>query len=141
MALSLYCNEFVIFPDPNKYGNVSVNPVISYPVYYKFDYRDNVRNVTSGVASGDPKITNKATTFESYTTKERNSTQLKEFNDIFDRENSLTINIEEVEWMDRYGVKAMTELHNEAISKNKKLSIIGMGCRDLYDHFKYQTTA
>jgi len=65
----------------------------------------------------------------------------KEFNDIFDRENSLTINIEEVEWMDRYGVKAMTELHNEAISKNKKLSIIGMGCRDLYDHFKYQTTA
>ena len=65
----------------------------------------------------------------------------REFNDIFDRENSLTINIEEVEWMDRYGVKAMTELHNEAISKNKKLSIIGMGCRDLYDHFKYQTTA
>ena len=65
----------------------------------------------------------------------------KEFNDIFDRENSLTINIEEVEWMDPYGVKAMTELHNEAISKNKKLSIIGMGCRDLYDHFKYQTTA
>lgn len=65
----------------------------------------------------------------------------REFNDIFDRENSLTISIEEVEWMDRYGVKAMTELHNEAISKNKKLSIIGMGCRDLYDHFKYQTTA
>ena len=80
--LSALSNEFVIFPDPNKYGNVSVNPVSSYPVYYKFDYRDNVRNVSSGVASGDPKITNKVTTFESYTTKERNSTQLKEFNDI-----------------------------------------------------------
>lgn len=65
----------------------------------------------------------------------------KEFNDIFERENALTISIEEVEWMDRYGVQAMTGLHNEAISKNKKLSIIGMGCRDLYDHFKYQTTA
>ena len=80
--LSALSNEFVIFPDPNKYGNVSVNPVSSYPIYYKFDYRDNVRNVSSGVASGDPKITNKVTTFESYTTKERNSTQLKELNNI-----------------------------------------------------------
>lgn len=80
--LSALSNEFVIFPDPNRYGNVSVNPVSSYPVYYKFDYRDNVRNVSSGIASGDPKITNKVTTFEPYTTKERNSTQLKELNDI-----------------------------------------------------------
>ena len=75
-------NEFVIFPDPNKFGNVSTTPRSAYPVYYKFDYRDNVRNVSSGVAAGDPKITNKATTFESYTTKERNNSQLKEQNDI-----------------------------------------------------------
>ena len=80
--ISTLGNEFVIFPDPNRFGNVSVNPVSSYPVYYKFDYRDNVRNVSSGVAAGDPKITNKVTTFEPYTTKERNTTQLKELNDI-----------------------------------------------------------
>ena len=80
--LAALSNEFVIFPDPAKFGNVSVNPVSSYPVYYKFDYRDNVRNISSGIASGDPKITNKVTTFEAYTTKERNSTQLKELNDI-----------------------------------------------------------
>ena len=53
----------------------------------------------------------------------------------------LTISIEEVEWMDRHGVKAMTGLHDEAVLKNKKLSIIGLGCKELYEHFKYKTTA
>ena len=65
----------------------------------------------------------------------------QEFNHIFDKVNKLTISIEEIEWMDRYGVKAMSDLHNEALEKNKKLSIIGLGCRELYEHFKYQTTA
>lgn len=64
-----------------------------------------------------------------------------EFNNIFERINTLTISIEEVEWMDRYGVKALTNLHDEAILRNKKLSIIGLGCRELYDHFKYKTAA
>tara|TARA_R110002050_G_scaffold60485_4_gene134121 strand:- start:3088 stop:3327 length:240 start_codon:yes stop_codon:yes gene_type:complete len=64
-----------------------------------------------------------------------------EFNNIFERVNALTISIEEVEWMDRYGVKAMTGLHDEALLKNKKLSIIGLGCKELYEHFKYKTTA
>lgn len=64
-----------------------------------------------------------------------------EFENIFERVSALTISIEEVEWMDRYGVKAMTGLHNEAIMKNKKLSIIGLGCKELYEHFKYKTTA
>lgn len=65
----------------------------------------------------------------------------EEFNNIFENVNALTISIEEVEWMDRYGVKALTNLHDEAISRNKKLSIIGLGCRELYDHFKYKTAA
>lgn len=65
----------------------------------------------------------------------------KAFKNIFERVNSLTISIEEIEWMDRDGVKAMSELHNEALLKNKKLSIIGLGCKDLYEHFKYQTAS
>tara|TARA_R110001592_G_C12537843_1_gene688449 strand:+ start:156 stop:437 length:282 start_codon:yes stop_codon:yes gene_type:complete len=65
----------------------------------------------------------------------------QEFNDIFDRVNNLTISIEEIEWMDKHGVKAIAGLHNEAIMKNKKLSIIGLGCKELYEHFKYKTTA
>jgi ABC-type transporter Mla MlaB component len=65
----------------------------------------------------------------------------KEFKNIFDKVNNLTISIEEIEWMDKYGVKAMAGLHDEAINKNKKLSIIGLGCKELYEHFKYKTTA
>ena len=75
-------DKVYIFPDPAKFGNVSTNPQSDYPVYYKFDHRGNTRNVSSGFAAGDPKTTNKVTTFESYTTKERNSTQLKDYNDI-----------------------------------------------------------
>ena len=79
---NLEADEFYIFPDPSKFGNVSTNPQADYPIYYRFDHRDNTRNVSSGFAAGDPKITNKVTTFESYTTKERNNTQLAEQNDI-----------------------------------------------------------
>lgn len=81
-STTLEDNKVYIFPDPAKFGNVSTNPQSNYPVYYKFDHRGNTRNVSSGYAAGDPKTTNKVTTFESYTTKERNSTQLKDLNDI-----------------------------------------------------------
>ena len=79
---SLEDNQFYIFPDPAKFGNVSTNPKAVYPIYYQFDNRGNTRNVSSGIAAGDPKITNKVTAFESYTTRERNNTQLAEQNDI-----------------------------------------------------------
>ena len=71
-----------IFPDPSKFGNVSSDPQDNYPVYYKFDHRGNTKNISSGIAAGDPYITNKSTTLESYSTKERNDSQLKERNDI-----------------------------------------------------------
>ncbi|MEO5788695.1 MAG: STAS domain-containing protein [Gelidibacter sp.] len=60
----------------------------------------------------------------------------KEFSNIFDKQNALTINIQNVTSIDRYGVNALAQLHNEALVKGKKLSIIGMGCDDLYEHFK-----
>ncbi|WP_248722051.1 STAS domain-containing protein [Seonamhaeicola sp. ML3] len=48
----------------------------------------------------------------------------------------LTISIEAVESIDRYGVKAIAELHDEALNNDKRLSIVGYGCKDLYNHFK-----
>ena len=75
-------DKFYIYPDPSKFGNVSVNPRSKYPIYYQFDNRGSTRNISSGIAAGDPKITNKVTTFEPYTTKERNNSQLAEYNDI-----------------------------------------------------------
>ena len=59
----------------------------------------------------------------------------KEFSNIFDKQNTLTINIENLTSIDRYGVNALAQLHNESLVKGKKLSIIGMGCDDLYEEF------
>jgi anti-anti-sigma regulatory factor len=64
-----------------------------------------------------------------------------EFKNIFEKVNALTISIEDVDSMDRFGVNALAELHKEAIAKNKSLSIIGLGCKDLYNHFKSEIAA
>ncbi len=64
-----------------------------------------------------------------------------EFNNIFEKVNTLTISIQDIESMDRYGVNALAALHNEAIEKNKNLSIVGLGCKDLYNHFKAENAA
>ena len=64
-----------------------------------------------------------------------------EFNNIFERVSDLTISVQDIESMDKYGVDAIAKLHQEALNKNKRLSIIGFGCKDLYDHFKTTTTA
>ncbi|CAH8285233.1 ABC-type transporter Mla MlaB component [Mariniflexile fucanivorans] len=64
-----------------------------------------------------------------------------EFQNIFDKVQTLTISIEDVETIDSAGVKALAELHREAIAKNKNLSIIGSGCKDLYNHFKTEIAA
>ena len=64
-----------------------------------------------------------------------------EFKNIFDKVSNLTISIQDIESMDKYGVDAISKLHQEALNKNKRLSIIGYGCKDLYDHFKTNTAA
>ena len=64
-----------------------------------------------------------------------------QFNGIFDTIDNLTISIEGVESMDRHGVNAIAELHQEAVTKNKSLSIIGYGCKDLYNHFRTESAA
>lgn len=59
-----------------------------------------------------------------------------EFKNIFDNVSDLTISIKDIESMDKYGVNAIAQLHEEALVKNKRFSIIGYGCKELYDHFK-----
>lgn len=63
------------------------------------------------------------------------------FNNIFESVNELTISIKDIESMDKYGVNAIAQLHEEALEKNKRFSIIGYGCKELYDHFKTDTAA
>ncbi|GAB1858435.1 hypothetical protein MHTCC0001_32720 [Flavobacteriaceae bacterium MHTCC 0001] len=59
-----------------------------------------------------------------------------EFNEAFKQFDSLTLSIEGLENVDRRGVKAIADLHLQSLKNNVKLSIVGSGCRALYDHFK-----
>lgn len=65
----------------------------------------------------------------------------KEFQDVFERLQSVTISIEGLQSIDREGVNALAKLHNESIASKKQLSIIGFGCKELYDHFKSNDAA
>jgi ABC-type transporter Mla MlaB component len=65
----------------------------------------------------------------------------KEFQDVFERNQSITISIEGLQSIDKDGVNALAKLHNESIVLKKQLSIIGFGCKDLYDHFKSNDAA
>jgi ABC-type transporter Mla MlaB component len=59
-----------------------------------------------------------------------------QFANIFDKLDEILLDIESIESIDRAGVMALARLHNESIIKSKRLSIIGLGCKELYQHFK-----
>ncbi|WP_299105581.1 hypothetical protein [uncultured Winogradskyella sp.] len=69
-----------------------------------------------------------------------NKVNLKTFNlyfaNIFDKLDEVLLDIEGVRSIDRAGVMALARLHNESITKSKILSITGLGCKELYQHFK-----
>ena len=86
----------------------------------------------------DLKITNYNNRFKIKGTL--NKRNLKIFNahfaNIFEKEDDILLDIESIESIDRAGVMALAKLHNESITKSKRLSIIGLGCKELYQHFK-----
>lgn len=69
-----------------------------------------------------------------------NKINLKTFNryfaNIFDKLDEVSLDIQGVKSIDRAGVMALAKLHNESINKSKILSITGLGCKELYQHFK-----
>ena len=65
----------------------------------------------------------------------------KQFKNVFDNSNSIIVSIENLTSIDRYGVNAIAQLHNEALSKNKKLSIVGLGNGKLSKPFKSNQVA
>jgi hypothetical protein len=68
-------DKIYIFPDPNKYGNVTINNQLDYPLIYIYDYRYDVNNVSSGFASGVPKVNSSDQTFSPYYASEQSYTQ------------------------------------------------------------------
>ncbi len=63
------------------------------------------------------------------------------FKNIFSKISHLTINIEGLNSIDREGVNVITRLHNKALTSKKKLTIIGLGNKELYEHFKSNDAA
>lgn len=57
------------------------------------------------------------------------------FKNVFEKLDQVIISIEDLSGIDRYGVRALAKLHNESISKQKKLSIVGLGGKELFQNF------
>lgn len=91
----------------------------------------------------DLKITNCNNYFKIRGTLNKENLALfhEKFNNVFERISDLILSIEEVESMDRHGVKALTELYNQSKEKNRSMSVIGYGSKELYNHFKSEATA
>ena len=64
-----------------------------------------------------------------------------ELQTILERENSIVVNVEGLEHIDRHGIKAVLELHKESVKNRKNVSIIGSGPTTLYNKFKSETAA
>lgn len=64
-------NKVYIFPDPKIYGNVSVNEQEEYPLIFDFDFRHDLKNVSSSFAGSDPYVRSDEQTFSPYYAKEQ----------------------------------------------------------------------
>lgn len=69
----LETNKIYVFPDPSRYGNVTINSYLDTPLVYIHDYRPDVRNVSSGFAVGVPKVQPSDQTFSPYYTTEQST--------------------------------------------------------------------
>lgn len=66
---------------------------------------------------------------------------LKELYTIVSHSSTLTLSLEGIEEIDRHGIRALAQLHNEFIRQNKQLSVIGLGSDEVYNHFKTRKIA
>lgn len=82
-STSLEPNKIYIFPDPNKFGNVLANNVADYPVSFVYDYTKDTRNMSSGLAFGDPKVSNIEQSFSPYYTVEQSKLNEQKVDDDF----------------------------------------------------------
>ncbi|MEW4923787.1 STAS domain-containing protein [Algibacter sp. 2305UL17-15] len=53
----------------------------------------------------------------------------------------LTINIENLKSIDSKGLDVLAKLHYQAAKDQKEFSIIGLGCKEIYDHFESSEAA
>ena len=57
------------------------------------------------------------------------------FTEKINKKKKITLNIEETEEIDKNGLNAIQQLMILATAKEKNFSIVGGGCKEIYDHF------
>jgi ABC-type transporter Mla MlaB component len=60
---------------------------------------------------------------------------------VLEKRKYVTIDITKVTEIDYDGVLALTKMHQKALLTNRIFTIIGIGSKDLYDHFNSQIVA
>lgn len=57
------------------------------------------------------------------------------FNQLFRKQNKITVNIEDVNAIDKQGLQVLFFMMEKAEKYNKTFSIVGYGCKEIYDQF------
>ncbi len=65
----------------------------------------------------------------------------RQFQRVLETLDTIILNIQGLETIDRHGVIALANLHNDSLNKQKRLSIIGCGNSSLFNYFKSQEAA
>ena len=63
------------------------------------------------------------------------------FEQLLSLNKKLTVNIDEVTEIDEKGILALFQTHVYTLRYNYYFSIVGKGCRELYNEFSYQNVA
>lgn len=53
----------------------------------------------------------------------------------------VTINIESLVEIDKTGLTALRALYNNALCFNRRFYVVGVGCKEIYEDFKFQDAA
>ena len=60
---------------------------------------------------------------------------------LLDNHENIALNIENIVKIDYHGMAILQGLYFDALRNSRKFSIIGSGCKEIYDHFKGHSAA
>ena len=57
----------------------------------------------------------------------------------FQKDSNITIDISDVNKIDKYGMRVLKFLYKNSLEKGENFKIVGYGCKDIYDEFLAST--
>jgi len=63
------------------------------------------------------------------------------FKEVIKSSEEVTINIEGLDNIDRIGVNALVKLYSQSLENQSKFFIVGLGSKELHEHFRTEDTA